>query len=72
MLEALKARNEVAALGSRQTNRQFYFAPSALHGLLAHSLGRCPRLLHFAPLALSKQRTTYCAKQLAVQTVPNS
>jgi hypothetical protein len=41
MLEALKARNEVAALGSRQTNRQFYFAPSALHGLLAHSLGRC-------------------------------
>ena len=32
---------------------RFHFAPSALDGLLVRDLGRCPRLLHFAPLALS-------------------
>ena len=27
-------------------------APSALGAIVATNLGRCPRLLHFAPLAL--------------------
>jgi hypothetical protein len=29
-----------------------YFAPSALPKFMDPHLGRCPRLLHFAPLAL--------------------
>jgi hypothetical protein len=29
-----------------------YFAPSALPRIIQFHLGRCPRLSHFAPLAL--------------------
>ena len=43
ILEALKARNTTPAT---------HFAPSALPGIPETRLGRWPRLLHFAPLAL--------------------
>jgi len=32
--------------------RHFHFAPSALSDSGDPNLGRCPRLLHFAPMAL--------------------
>ncbi len=56
ILEALKARNEVAASYSRKTSPLVSFrAFSARRFCWVRLLGRCPRLLHFAPLALSNQ-----------------
>ncbi len=46
---ALKARNN-------KKNKCYYFAPSALGNFAELYLGRWPRLLHFAPLALSYGR----------------
>ena len=51
---ALKARNDVgSSTVTIITVDDYYFAPSALPKLTDLNLGRCPRLLHFAPLALT-------------------
>ncbi|HEX3230507.1 MAG TPA: hypothetical protein VHQ95_16130, partial [Pyrinomonadaceae bacterium] len=51
-LRALKARNENWQIGSWSERLCGYLAPSALGVLTGCYLGRCPRLLHCAPLAL--------------------
>src|SRR5688500_8200666 len=43
---------EGAAYVVEQSKRRFYVVPSALRDLPAVYLGRCPRLLHCAPLVL--------------------
>jgi hypothetical protein len=55
--EALKARNAGEAICRRRDCAfcVYYFAPSALQNVFPFYLGRCPRLLHFAPLALGTE-----------------
>ena len=51
--EALKARNSKSRLKALRISLVLlYFAPSALGIFTGLYLGRWPRLLHFAPLAL--------------------
>src|SRR5688572_14745947 len=46
-------------MNSECSKGRFYVAPSALWDLPAGYLGRCPRLLHCAPLALIKTPARY-------------
>ena len=47
ILEALKARNEVAVSAPARPTREFYFAPSALQGLLGTPPGALPQAITF-------------------------
>jgi hypothetical protein len=55
MLEALKARNEVAVQLPQDQPNSFISRLQRSTVCSVRLLGRCPRLLHFAPLALSNQ-----------------
>ena len=53
ILEALKARNEVAISAPRRPTRSFHFAPSALDDLLGTRTGALPQAITFRAFGAS-------------------